>query len=118
MNKKQNIQIAIIVVAFGASGFVLYNGFFKGSGQGAPPPVGIQPAILGAPGSLPGFLAGPAAAAQRSQAILPAGDQLDFDILKSQSLVPQQIEYPKLSSSTDVGIPEQNLITPDASPGK
>ena len=105
MNKKQIIQISVIIVAFGASGFVLYNGFFKGSGQLAP---SVPPsAFLGASSS-PGTVAG----LQNSQAILPAGDQLDFTILKRQNLAPQGINYPELNPDTDVGIPEANLITP------
>lgn len=93
MNKKTIIQLVIIVVAFGAAGVVLYNGFFSGG----------SPAV-----NQTG-----ATASTTTQDILPYGENLDF----SQALNPKrfqynQLVYPVLDPKNDVGISEQNLITP------
>jgi hypothetical protein len=112
MNKKQNIQIAVIIIAFGASGFVLYNGFFKGSGSTSAQSIASM-SIPGEPGSGPdAVVTAGAPASAGSQTILPAGNQLDFSVLKSQNLVPQDISYPQLNPNGDIGVSEDNLIIP------
>jgi hypothetical protein len=94
MNKKLIIQIVVIAVAFGASGFVLYNGFFKNSGT---------PAVLSLTGGAP--------STGQDEAILPLGTSLDFSVLKKQNLQFGNMQYPKLDPTT-VGIPENQLIKP------
>lgn len=95
MNKKLIIQIVVIVIAFGASGIVLYNGFFKNGSS--------QPALGSAQTS----------AGDQSQAILPYGSTLDFSILKKQDLQFGTVQYPKVDPAL-VGIPENQLIKPIA----
>jgi hypothetical protein len=99
MNKKQIIQIVIIIGAFSAAGFVLYNGLFKSSGNAA---------VFQSPG-----LAG---GQSEPEDLLPNGDSLNFDILKQQNLIYNQVAYPKLDPQNDYGIPEGNLIIPPPAP--
>jgi hypothetical protein len=98
MNKKQIIQIVVIIIAFGLAGFVLYNGFFKGNGGG------------------PLLLDSPAISAQaQPEDLLPEGTTLNFDLLKQQNLFYNQVPYPKLNPVSDFGIPVSSLIIPPPS---
>jgi hypothetical protein len=98
MNKK-NIQLGVVVVAFLAMGIILYKGFFAGSGgssAAAPAPI-VNTASL------------------TPTSILPYGS--DFDYQKVDALVQQgfqygQIQYPVVSTSTDVGKDVSDLIAP------
>lgn len=97
MNKKTIIQLAIVVVAFGASGLVLYYGYFGGSAPSA-----ISP--------------GPESATSQTQsaAILPFGDKpLNFEVLhkrQDRAIDPSNFDYPKLDPQTQVGVPIQDLV--------
>ena len=114
MNKKKIIQIAVIVVAFGASGLVLYNGFFKGQPQNIQPPIAAAvPGVGTALGGVPNTGAA-VPAAQSDQDILPVGNSLNFGILQKQNLSPLDFDYPKLNPA-DIGIPEGSLINPSLS---
>ncbi len=97
MNKKQIIQIVIIVGAFIGAGVILYNGFFKNSND-----AGVQ--------SLAGQTPG------QAQAILPKGGSLDFNILKKQNLQFNQASYPVLDPKTEIGIPEEALVAAPPAP--
>ncbi len=99
MPKKQIIQVSIIVIAFGAAAVVLYNGFFKNSNNAV-----LQQVI-------------PGAEAQGKQGVLPYGNTLDFSILKKQNFQFNQVNYPMLDSGSEVGIPEESLITIPSQPG-
>jgi hypothetical protein len=127
MNRKKIIQFVIIIIAFGGSGFVLYNGFFKNTNNEALKslPGGPIPAV---PGSAAGALVSstsPAPSAPGTpritpvvssvvdiQNLLPYGDKLDYSVLDKNSLQPTGLVKLKLDYNRDVGIPEQNLIAP------
>ena len=97
MNKKVIIQIVVIASAFIGAGIVLYNGFFNSSNHAALNQIMV--ANQGAP--------------QSQEEILPYGKKLDFSVLtdKKRTFYYQQVTYPKLESTSDVGIDEHNLIT-------
>jgi hypothetical protein len=101
MNKKTIIQLVIIVVAFGAAGVVLYNGFFNNGNSGP------QAGIIGSPFH---------SASTSVQSILPYGDTpLDIkfkEVLDPNRFQYNQIDYPKLDPKNDVGISPDNLIIP------
>jgi len=91
MNKKLIIQIIVIVAAFAGAGVVLYNGLFKSS-AGLP-------------------VASTAGATQQN--ILPYGTSMDFNsVLYQRNLQYNIVAFPVLNPSTDVGIPQDQLITP------
>jgi hypothetical protein len=93
MNKKQNIQIAVIVVFFAAAAFILYKGGLFGGGQSAAPVA--------------------AAAAAAAQPILPNGSTFDFNsVILPSRFNYNAIEYPQLDAQNDVGVPVDNLISP------
>ena len=93
MNKKLIIQIVIVVVAFGASGLVLYNAFFKGP-EGVP----ITMTTTGTQTVTPDNL-------------LPYGSNpLDFSILHSRPFQYNQITFPTLNPQTEVGVAPDVLI--------
>lgn len=92
MSKKQIFQIAVIVVAFTASAWVLYNGFFKDD---------ITVSSLQGVHSV--------SSDKVLAKILPYGDTLDFGVLNKQNLRFGVIDYPKLNK-LEVGIPESSLI--------
>ena len=132
MNKKKIIQIIIIVIAFGASGGVLYNGFFKNTnhealqsvpggplpGPGSLPSSDPDHATGTVPGALGGLTPGavPAAAGGATnidtQNLLLYGSKLDYSILDKNDLQTSSLTKPVLNSKSDVGIPEANLIVP------
>ncbi len=96
MEKKKVTQIVIVVVLFLAAGIILYKTFFGGSG-----------AVVIPAGQLPATIT-PAS-------ILPYGK--NFDYQKIQTMEKQgfefgQIQYPVLSTSTDVGKNASDLIAP------
>ena len=96
MNKKLIIQLTIIVVAFGAAGLILYNGFFN---QGSAPTLGTLVVAGGASGPV------------TPQQILPYGSNaFDFGPLTSRPFIFNQIQYPSINPATDVGIPPSSLI--------
>jgi len=136
MDRKKIIEIIIIVVAFGGSGFVLYNGLYS---KPASPPENVS--AVGLPGALPGAaisqtatpnataatalsvpgaaLNAPAAPGGSASAgsginggsILPYGDKLDFSgVLSRQHLQFDAIEYPVLNASSEVGVLPQDLL--------
>jgi flagellar basal body-associated protein FliL len=95
MNKKTIIQLVIIVVAFGAAGVVLYNGFFQGGVSHSPQDQG-----MGGASSTP-------------QEILPYGNNLDFNhTVNSNRFLYNQISFPQVNPQQDVGIPVGSLIPP------
>lgn len=110
-NKKQIIQISVIVVAFLAAGYILYSGGLFGSnatwhGSSASLSVG---AGLG-----PGLGAG-----QSSGDVLPYGnilqDPKDFDkVINHNRFQYDLIQYPKLDPQNEVGVPENSVITAPA----
>lgn len=101
-NKKQLIQILVIVLAFLAAGYVLYSGGLFGGAK---------------PGSGP---AGPAGApAAVSGEILPYGNLLadpkDFNkVIDHSRFQYDLVQYPKLDSQKEVGIPEDSIVSPPA----
>lgn len=104
MERKKLIEIAIVVVAFGATGVVLYNGFFKKSSTVRVPAVQVAPGV--ASGVAPGAVSGP-----DTGVILPFGSKLDFDeILTKRKFDFGAIVPPKLDPAADIGIPTQSLV--------
>mgnify|MGYP001566103379 FL=1 len=92
MNKKVIIQIVIIVGAFAAAGFVLYNGLFK-SDTTAVPSLGII-------------------SAKDNEKILPFGSALDFkNDLYNRNFQFGYMSYPNVNPS-EIGILETQLIAP------
>jgi hypothetical protein len=94
MDKKKIIEIVIVVVAFGGSAFVLYNGFFKNQA--------VPPAAVTAGGSVPS-----------AAAILPYGSKMDFAPLSPSSPHPfvfGAVSYPALNASSEVGVLPQDLF--------
>lgn len=110
MQKKQIIQIGIIIVAFGGAGLVLYNGLFKNNSSGPELTMSL-PGIMST--STPGSgMAGQAV--QNGQEILPNGSKLDFSIFSDPNEPKfqfNQIVYPQLNEKQEVGINENNLIS-------
>ncbi len=115
MDKKKIIQIIVIIAAFGGSGFVLYNGLYSSNSGGAPLPT----AVGGAP------LAASPVAGGSANALLPFGKTLDFKgTLDYNRFQYDAISFPKLSTSTEVGIYDQAsqtytqplIYTPDSIP--
>ncbi|MBI5530617.1 MAG: hypothetical protein HY918_03910 [Candidatus Doudnabacteria bacterium] len=93
MNKKTLIQVIVIVVAFGAAGIVLYNGFFSNSGGTTAETETVQPID--------------------ESALLPYGDTLNFKgILYKRPFQYGAVDYPKLNPNSEVGVPVSSLITP------
>jgi hypothetical protein len=98
MNKKTIIQLVIIVVAFGAAGLILYNGFFSNNNAAVVPSGTSQPAP--------------------AQNILPYGDTLNFSALDPNRFQYNQISYPQLDPKNDVGISPDSLIIPPPATGQ
>jgi hypothetical protein len=93
MNKKTMIELVIVVVAFGASGLVLYNGIFSGNNNSA-----LQPANSNSTSS--------------QEDILPYGSGLNFDdAIKPSQFIYNKMQYPQVDKS-EIGIPPQNLVLP------
>ena len=100
LNKKTIIQIIIIIVAFGGSGFLLYNSMFKKQ---------TAPASLALPTGIATGM--PTAVATAEGKILPYGNTLNFDaVLNKQNLIFGIITYPKLDPGQEVGVSEEDLI--------
>ena len=99
MDKKKIIQIAVIVLAFGGSGFVLYNGMFKSK------PSSIVPAAVSGTGI------GQSAPVQ----ILPYGSELNFSVLSKQKQQYGAVSFPQINTSTDISIPVTDLVRTAAS---
>lgn len=92
MDRKKIIQIVVIIIAFGASGFVLYNGLYK-------PKTPLNPALLveqlgaGVPG------------AASPDNLLPHGKTFDIaGVINPHNFQFDAISFPKLSTSTEVGL--------------
>jgi hypothetical protein len=99
LNRKTIIQIVVIIVAFGGSGFVLYNGIFKKSPQ--------VPITL----SLNGVPAASSMSGMANEKILPYGQSLDISgVLQKQNLSFGAVTYPKLDPNQKIGVPVQLLI--------
>jgi hypothetical protein len=99
MNKKNIIQIAVIVVAFSISGIVLYKGFGGSKSTAIDPSLAVTG--LGTVEST-GF---------NAEDVLPYGKSLDFDkVLKRNNLEFGKVSYPKLDPDLEVGKQEQDLI--------
>jgi len=93
MNKKVVIQIIIIVGAFAAAGFILYNGLFKNDSSSA--------TMANVP------------LTEKSEKILPYGSSLDFKTdLYKRNFKFNSISYPQVDPQNEVGIPEASLVTP------
>jgi hypothetical protein len=111
MNKKNIIQIVVVVICFGGAGLVLYNGLFK---KGSSSPVATT--APGAQTALPGQTAPTAVVgSQNSEVVLPFGplSKEAFDkVLKRQNFRFGRLSYPKLNPDLDLGIQEENLIPP------
>lgn len=106
INKKTIIQIVVIVVAFGGSGLVLYNGYFKNKADSLAAVQNSQGVMSGDLGN-----SGVAATGGSSQQILPYGASLDFDkVFKKRILNFGLVDYPKLQPQLDVGISETDLV--------
>lgn len=137
---KKNIQIIVVVVAFLASGLIIYNGMFKKTssppvsvsqtpGQETAMPVvtpggsGVQPA----PGEVTSNQAkgfanfGYSNNSQQSEGyksirqdmVLPYGNDYDpGKILEEQELQFGVVVYPKLDPVRDLGVAETDLIKP------
>ena len=105
------IQVAVIVVAFAASGFVLYNGL-KGSSPSPSSPLSPQAGVMPAAG---GAL-GATTTATSNQALLPYGPDLQSTLNSLLSSMQQQdfkfgiMQYPKLDPQNDVGVPVQQIF--------
>jgi len=114
--KKKVIQVIVIVIAFGGSGVVLYNGFFKNNNQEALQ--NAQPVIIGANSLAADGQDLPAPATPisdpSSQNLLPFGEKLDYSILDKRHLQSSGYVPLPLNLSTDVGIPESNLVMPES----
>ncbi len=112
-NRKQTIQIIVIVICFGAAGLVLYNGFFKNSSSAPPIPRSALGPNLGtavAPSGASGQVASQGSI-ESAKDVLPYGESLDF----SKAIFPKRfqfniIQYPKLDPKTEVGIQQENII--------
>jgi hypothetical protein len=88
MEKKKIIQYILIIGGFLGAGIILYNGFF--SGQTSSPVV----SMVGG------------ATSTTSAGILPYGPTFDYqkiDDLGKQGFVYGQVQYPTVSTSTEVG---------------
>ena len=97
MDKKKLIQIIVIIIAFGGSGIVLYNGLYKGSA----PSSAVSVSSMTGSGAV--VVSGLAVGA--ANPLLPYGDKLDFTgILGKQGLQYDAISFPTLNTSTEVGI--------------
>ncbi len=104
MDKKKIIQIAVIIVAFGGSGIVLYNGFFK---QPPAPSLGITTNLAALNGSA--GLSASSTSAGGGQ-ILPYGNKLDFSQLDSGRFQFGAVQYPQVNTSTDIGVPVDSML--------
>ncbi len=93
MNKKNLIQIVVIVACFAASGIVIYNNFVK------------KP-------SLPASQVAPVSQAQVDAAILPNGNSFDLSVVKNSKLRFNLIDYPKLNFSQEVGLDQYQILKP------
>lgn len=104
MPTKKIIQVVVILVAFGGSGFVLYNGLFRKS---TPASLVTSGLLAPAPAPVSGIASG------GTNPLLPYGKTFDLSgVLEKQRLQFGIISYPVLNTSTDVGVPTENLIKP------
>ncbi len=116
MNKK-TIQIMVVAAALFGTGFVLYNGMFKNSNS--------NPAALTVPTDIPAGagMAGnvgvnePYSSQVSSSAeILPYGNTLDIKkVLQKQPLKFSVVQYPKVNTTTEVGVLEKDLVKVESS---
>lgn len=104
MNKKKIIQIVFIVLTFGGSGYVLYNGFFNKSSSSIPQ------TLNGTAGSAPEVPTSPISQGAANSILPYGGQKFDFGILKTQNLQYDAVDYPVLEKS-EVGIYDKNTRT-------
>lgn len=100
MNRKTIIQIAVIVICFGAAGLLLFNSFFKGGS--------VSEAPVAPPGAQMGTLQ------DNSKNPLPFGDDLSGQLKKvlgKSNLQYGLFNYPKFNEA-EVGIPPSDLVKP------
>ena len=109
MDKKKIIQLVVIIIAFGGSGVVLYNGLYRPKPQA---PLNLQnlsnPLGVIAPPSVSPLASG------ASNQLLPFGSKLDFDgVLNKHGLQYDAVSFPAVNTSTDVGIydPQTGVYT-------
>ena len=97
MDKKKTIQIAVVVVAFLGMGIVLYKGFFgAGSSSG----------LVSATESI---------STMTPASVLPYGTTFDYqkiDDMRKQGFQFGQVQYPVISTTTEVGKSTDDLIIP------
>lgn len=98
MNRKTIIQLVIIIAAFGGSGVVLYNGFFKKPALPVIQPLGVGVDSSGTAGGSPAST-GP---------ILPYGRTLDFSQLNKFQF--GAVDYQQINTSTELCVPVDELI--------
>jgi Flp pilus assembly protein CpaB len=95
MNKKTIIQIIVIIAAFGGAGIVLYNGFAKNPNSGQ----SEESSYL--------------EASKSQEKVLPYGETLNLKAVLNQR--PLQFSGDvgeKINPASDVGSPENAIITP------
>ncbi len=88
--------MAVVIVAFLGMGIILYKGFFSGGGSSA-----VTAAVN--------------TASLTPASILPYGTSFNYqqvDALQQQGFQYGEVQYPVVSTSTDVGKDVTNLIAP------
>lgn len=111
MNRKTIIQISVIIVAFAASGIVLYRGLFSGPKPPAatPSPVGV---VVSDPSSPLNGLD-----LNNITKSLPYSTDEDFDtalnqVFQKQSLEYGTIEFATVDPASEVGVSVESLVLP------
>src|SRR5574340_1851730 len=103
MNRKTVIQVSVVVVAFSASGIVLYRGFAKPKAPLPAVPLTMQyPMAGGATTSAGSVLAG--GGPKSIDKVLPNGNTLNFGVLGKQNLQYGLVEYPAVNLNSEVGL--------------
>jgi hypothetical protein len=95
MNKKNLIQVLIIVACFAASAIVIYNNFLKK--EELPPSAVGQNEKVGQ---------------KQDGQILPGGATFDLKSVKESKLRFNLIDYPKVSLPSDIGLDTENILKP------
>lgn len=98
MNKKNVILIVVVIVLVGAAGWILYAGIFRKTagvlGSDSPNIDLTQKNIVN---------------------LLPYGTKLNFDPVENRTNIDPPFKYIQVNPSTDVGVPEKDLIRNSAS---
>ena len=93
MNKKNIIQLAVVVVCFSASAIVIYNNFIKKA-------------------PIPAELVAGSGSVKVEQPILPNGSGFDLSVIEKSGLRFNLLDYPKLNFPADVGVEEGQVLRP------